>query len=155
MGAGKSSLGWKLSLFLKLQHYDSDKIISFSSGVPAGVLFSRNPREFRKRELELIQNTSSKGLIFSLGGGAVECPVTCALLKGRPVLWLDPGVDACWERVQKDTTYRPLAVNYEDFIALYHKRVPLYRECARWHLQSLSPPEQLVNEVIELTGIRA
>lgn len=146
MGAGKSTLA-KLAAE-KWNHplYDTDKILE-DEHVSAQELL-RNPTKFRLREAEIAARLSglSRGII-ALGGGAIENSNTRILLRGKPVVFLDPGVDICWQRVQEDNCYRPLAGSYSSFAALYQKRLPLYLNVCRWHFTEPQPPGQLLHRL--------
>lgn len=146
MGAGKSTLSELAARKWKTTFYDTDLILEREHKSPIHVQLTHNPEDFRRKEAALVvQLTRLTRGIVSLGGGAIENVNTRALLKGRPVVFLDPGVSICWRRVQSDPiNHRPLALDNSSFVALYNKRLPLYLSVCRWHLTDNLPSEQLV-----------
>lgn len=149
MGAGKTRIVSLLSAKIGFKHYDTDSLLEEQRGIPIGEQLAKDPIAFRRREAELIaQLIHLDQCVISLGGGAIEDPGTRSLLNGKPVVFLDPGVDVCWQRVQADTAnHRPLATDYDSFVALYNKRLPLYLSVCRWHVTDNLPPEQLVHKL--------
>jgi|SRR5690554_3297781 len=148
MGSGKTTLAHLIHQRWKLPLYDTDQLLEekFSTSIPDQL--TQNPALFRQREADLIaQLVQLDQGVISLGGGAVEHPSTRGLLKGKPVIFLDPGADICWQRVQADTQQRPLATDYDSFLALYKKRLPQYKKISRWHITADLHPEGLVSSL--------
>ena len=148
MGSGKSTLGCLTALRCKFPLFDSDIIAEQRMGITVGEQLVSDSLKFRLCEGDIIVHLTSlrKGILV-LGGGAIESSTTRFLLKGKPVVFLDPGVDICWQRVQSDTQHRPLATDYDSFVALYKKRLPLYLSVCRWHITDNLPPEQLLHKL--------
>lgn len=146
MGSGKSTLAKLAAEKWNCPFYNTDKILE-EEHISAEELL-RDPLKFRLREAKIVARLSSlsRGII-DLGGGAIENLNTRKLLLGRPVIFLDPGVDICWQRVQADDCYRPLAVSYPTFVALYQKRLPLYLGVCRWHFTEPQLPRQLLRRL--------
>ncbi|MGI6364894.1 MAG: shikimate kinase [Bacillota bacterium] len=151
MGSGKSSIASLASATWGCPFYDTDQLLGESYDSPVQEQIIIDPISFRRREAELIAQLVDLGRgVISLGGGAIENPGTRSLLRGKPVVFLDPGVDICWQRVRADTQPRPLATDYDSFVALYKKRLPLYLSVCRWHLTDNLPPEQLLVKLEKL-----
>jgi len=149
MGAGKTTLSEVTARKWNITLYDTDFLLEKMDKSPVYVQLKHDLDYFRHQEAELVSQLSrlARGII-SLGGGAIENVNTRSLLNGKPVVFLDPGVDVCWQRVQADTAnHRPLATDYDSFVALYNKRLPLYLSVCRWHVTDNLPPEQLVHKL--------
>lgn len=150
MGAGKTSTAIRAAAKWNCPFYDTDQLLGEMYG-PVGEQLRTDPPAFRRREAELIAQLVGLGRgIISLGGGAIEASDTRALLQGKPVVFLDPGVDICWQRVQADTQDRPLAKDYDSFLALYTKRLPLYISICRWRVTGDLSPEQVLAKMENL-----
>ena len=120
MGAGKTTIARTLGL----------PVVETDASVPIE-LFAQGEHAFREREEQVVRETleRSEPVVVDLGGGAVTSERTRALLRERAtVVWIDAGVDACWERVAGSD--RPLAQNREDFERLYDERRTLYEQVA-------------------------
>lgn len=149
MGAGKSTLGAALAQSLDIPLLDTDCILEERFGIPVAMQLLQDPIGFRKSEAELIAQLTGVSTVV-MGGGAIENEETRTFLKGKPVIFLDPGVDICWQRVQGDAKQRrPLATDYDSFVALYEKRLPLYLSVCSWHVTDSLPPEQLANKLVK------
>src|SRR2546430_10251026 len=86
---------------------------------------------FRSVEEQAVEEALLRGVpsIVALGGGAIASAATRELLADRAVtVWLDVGVDECWQRVVDSD--RPLARDYDEFRRLYDERSALYRKVA-------------------------
>lgn len=145
MGAGKTSVATIAAAKWNCPSYDTDQVLGELYQESAEEQLIADPVAFRRREAELVARLVrlDRGII-SLGGGAIEDPGTRALLRGKPVVFLDPGVDICWQRVRADSQLRPLATDYESFLALYNKRRPLYLSACRWQIVGDLSPEQVL-----------
>lgn len=148
MGAGKSTFARAAARHYREQSYDCDGILEARFQQTAGDQIVEDASRFRAREAGLLFELAAldRGII-ALGGGAVEDQHTRALLNGKPVVFLDPGAEICWRRIQDDSQYRPLAGDYQSFFTLYIKRLPMYLSICRWRLTGDLPPEQLVRQL--------
>jgi|SRR5690554_3516499 len=148
MGAGKTTLAELAAAYWNLSFYDTDNLLQCHG--PIHQQLTADAQLFRQREAELIRQLCQlqQGII-ALGGGAVEQASTRQLLRGKDVIFLDPGVNICWQRVQAHQQRRPLANRYQDFVSLYHKRHQLYLEICRWHITVIQPPQILLAAIDE------
>ena len=112
MGAGKTSIGRKLSEDMKIPFLDLDERIETVAGCPITEIFRKDGEEtFRRMEhdvLKVVLETPGAEVI-SLGGGVLTNPENVKLLKESKalVIYLQADADTIWERVKDDTT-RPL-----------------------------------------------
>ena len=73
MGAGKTTIGRQLARRLKMDFYDSDRVIEERTGADIPLIFEKEGEEgFRKRESAAIDDlTQTAGVVLATGGGAV------------------------------------------------------------------------------------
>lgn len=115
MGAGKTSIGIKLSYALKTPMEDTDKLIVKQQNRSIPEIFATDGEEaFRQMETNLLREliekkkTSKQGLILSVGGGLPLREENQKLLKELGmVVYLKAKPETIYERV-KDDTNRPL-----------------------------------------------
>ena len=136
MGAGKTTVGKKLSYKLRVPVEDTDKLIERRAGKTITEIFASEGEEaFRQMETEELVEISKRKYrrIFSVGGGTPVREQNRALLKkcGK-VVYLRVKPETVWERVKEDTT-RPL-LQCEDPLAkirdLMEARKEAYESCA-------------------------
>ena len=112
MGAGKTSIGRKLSEDMKIPFLDLDERIETIAGCPITEIFRKDGEEtFRRMEHDVLKVVleASGAEVISLGGGVLTNPENVKLLKESHalVIYLQADADTIWERVKDDTT-RPL-----------------------------------------------
>jgi shikimate kinase/3-dehydroquinate synthase len=132
MGAGKTTLGMRLSARIGRPFVDLDREIERSARRTIGELFRRDGEAtFRVLEAERALSTlrSEAPAVVALGGGAVEtAQIRDALRERALTVVVEVDVETAWQRVAG--TGRPLAQNPEQFRALYERRRALYDEVA-------------------------
>jgi shikimate kinase len=153
MGAGKSTIGRLLSAELKLEFFDSDKVIEERCGANIPWIFEMEGESgFREREEQAIDELTQMGsIVLATGGGVVMREANRRHLSARgTVVYLCTSVEQQLARTAKDKN-RPLlqAENPERILRdLFSARDPLYREIAdiiietdqrnpRWVVQEL------------------
>jgi shikimate kinase len=136
MGAGKTTIGRQLARRLKMDFYDSDRVIEEHTGADIPLIFEKEGEEgFRKRETDIIDElTSKKNIVLATGGGAVLNKTNRENLVNRgTVIYLNSNLKSLLERTHKDKN-RPLLHGEESAEAiltrLIEQRDPLYRETA-------------------------
>ncbi len=110
MGAGKSSVGKKLSEMLGLAVVDTDDVIEKDSGMDIEEIFSRlGEVRFREMEKEAVKKVSSlKNHIIITGGGVVLDKENLRnLRKNGVIVFLHASPETIYNRVRNET-HRPL-----------------------------------------------
>ena len=153
MGAGKSTIGRLLSAELKLEFYDSDKVIEQRCGANIPWIFDMEGEAgFREREEQSIDDlTQMSSIVLATGGGVIMRESNRNHLSARGiVVYLCTSVEQQLARTARDKN-RPLlqADNPEKILRdLFAVRDPLYRSIAdiiietdqhnpRWVVQEL------------------
>ena len=136
MGAGKTTIGRQLARELKIEFYDSDRVIEEHTGANIPLIFDLEGEEgFRKREQAAIDELTRKdSIVLATGGGAVLREENRRHLKERgTTFYLYSDLDSLLERTRKDKN-RPLLHADESpeviLKRLMDERDPLYRETA-------------------------
>lgn len=110
MGAGKSVIGRKVAMKLKIPFVDADSEIEKAAKMTVADIFSSyGEPEFRRLEKSVIKRVLENGpQILATGGGAFMDPETQeAVSESGLSLWLSADIDLLMQRVSKKTT-RPL-----------------------------------------------
>ena len=141
MGAGKTTVGRKLSKATGWQFIDLDQSIEAATGVSVSTIFEiEGEAGFRQREAQgLKQFALSGNMVVATGGGVVLNPMNRALMTATGVVvYLHASPELLFERTRHDKT-RPL-LQVPDPLAritsLVEKRDPLYREVADITIES-------------------
>lgn len=135
MGAGKTTVGKKLSRMIGWQFADLDQNIEAMTGVSVATIFEiEGEAGFRQREAQtLAKLAEEKNLVVATGGGVVLNPINRVLMLGSGmVVYLHAAPDLLYSRTKHDKG-RPLlqvADPLERIKTLVEKRDPLYREVA-------------------------
>ena len=139
-GSGKSSVGAALSRLTGLPLRDTDADIETLAGCTIAEIFTgQGEPAFRALEEQAVATglAEHRG-VLALGGGAVLSAATRARLVDHPVAYLSVGATAGVHRVGL-ASHRPLMVGINPratYRALLADRVPLYREVARWEIET-------------------
>lgn len=133
MGAGKSSIGRRLSVVLDLPFRDADSEVEAAAGRTISEIFeSFGEDAFRDGERRVIARLMDEGPhVLATGGGAFVNDETRALIKDRAIsIWLKADLELLARRIgRKDT--RPLVRGkdpLEVLTALAATRDPLYAQ---------------------------
>ena len=141
MGTGKTVVGRRLSKLLEREFLESDDMIEKKEGVSIKEIFEKKGEPyFRKLEKDVVREASKKkGVIISLGGGAVIDSENLANLKKNGVLiCLQASPEVILKRT-KNLKTRPL-LNVPD-----PKRAPYYKKVDH----SINTDDLSVEEVAE------
>ena len=133
MGAGKSTIGRRLSSALNIAFLDSDHEIAEAAGCSISDIFESYGeaifRDLEKRVLMRLIN--SPPCIIATGGGAFINPEIRELVKEKAIsVWLKADLDVLLERVSRRDT-RPLLKSgdkAEILNKLMQERYPIYAE---------------------------
>ncbi len=150
MGTGKTVVGRRLSKLLEREFLESDDMIEKKEGVSIKEIFEKKGEPyFRKLEKDVVREASKKkGVIISLGGGAVIDSENLANLKKNGVLvCLQASPEVILKRT-KNLKTRPL-LNVPDpkkkIEELLQKRAPYYKKVDH----SINTDDLSVEEVAE------
>ncbi len=139
MGTGKTTVGKRLAVELKLKFVDTDKLIEEEAKLRIREIFSLyGEGRFREIEKNIIRKLSSgsfgHGLVVSTGGGAVIAPENRAALRSwAKVICLKATADAILKRAGNNEV-RPLlnlkgADKRAEVERLLKEREEPYRDC--------------------------
>ncbi|MEG1141523.1 MAG: shikimate kinase [Clostridia bacterium] len=111
MGAGKTSVGKKLSKKLKLEFIDMDEEIEKQNNSSVEAIFEKyGENYFRELESILLKELlHKKDIIISTGGGIIKRNENCKLLKNeKTVIFLDANEKTIIKNISHDLNKRPL-----------------------------------------------
>jgi XRE family aerobic/anaerobic benzoate catabolism transcriptional regulator len=134
-GAGKSTLGSKLSRELSVSFIELDRNIEKEAGIPLDEIFSlygqSGYRRIEKRTLDRVLQEHDRAII-SVGGGVVSEKDTYErLLSSCYTVWLKAQPEEHMSRVIAQGDFRAMAENneaMEDLRRILEAREPLYRK---------------------------
>ena len=142
MGTGKTTVGRQLARKLKMEFFDSDRVIEERTGADIPLIFEKEGEAgFRKREVAIIDElTQKQNIILATGGGAVLDPLNRDHLSSRgTVFYLKSSLKTLVERTSKDKN-RPLLHADEPaeviLQRLLDQRGPLYEETADYVIET-------------------
>lgn len=110
MGAGKSTVGKQLARRLRLNFYDSDRVIVEKTGVPIATIFEIEGEEgFRDRETQVLEELSQySGCVIATGGGSLMRPENVEIIKQNgQLVYLRASAEKLYARIKHDKA-RPL-----------------------------------------------
>ena len=135
MGAGKTSIGRRLSTKLGVSFVDSDAEIENAAGSTIADIFELHGEEFfRNRERRIITRLLNKPIkVLATGGGAFIDNRTRELILDRSIsVWIRASVDILTKRLEKNTSTRPLLNKTGNIRQILEKlideRHPLYEK---------------------------
>ena len=155
MGTGKTSVGRRLSLRLRMTYVDTDEIIEQTTGRRITDIFAQHGESyFRELESEAVRKVSDLDEhVISTGGGVVLRTRNLEVLKRNGVIFsLTATSEEIWARV-KGETHRPLlrAPNPVEKIREMLKAREAYYALADYIIQTDGVSiGQVTNEVIEV-----
>jgi XRE family aerobic/anaerobic benzoate catabolism transcriptional regulator len=136
-GAGKTTIGRRLSRRLRVPFVELDRRIEQAADLSLSELFSLHGEEYYRRlERETLQAVlaENKPMVLATGGGIVTSPETYALLRRSTLtVWLRAKPEDHWNRVVRQGDRRPMADHPQamaDLRALLAAREPLYAQAA-------------------------
>ena len=149
MGAGKTSIGKKLSRRLGVAFVDSDRVVVRRHGPITDLFTEHGEAHFRALERDAVAEALASGGVVSLGGGAVLDDRTRASLAGLPVVLLTVTADAVEARLAGSA--RPLLARggIDAWRAIADAREPVYRELATVAFDTSHRPVSTVVDDIE------
>ena len=153
MGSGKSTVGRKLARKLKLQFYDSDKVLEEREGLSIIDIHDfMGVKYLQKKEEEVIKEILDYGvIILSTGGSSFTNKNIREYIKAKAIsVWLDSNIETICERVSRRNT-RPELIAAKDkkevLKKMMHEREPLFMQ-ADIKVKSDSESHHLVSSLI-------
>jgi shikimate kinase len=157
MGAGKSSIGRRLSARLGIPFVDADSEIEKAANMSIAEIFSaRGEPYFRAGETRVIARLLESGpQVLATGGGAFMNPDTRAAVRAKGIsVWLRAPLEVLTRRIKRRGD-RPLLKNsdhVETLRRLIDERYPVYAEADVTVESRDVPHDTIVDEIIE--GLR-
>ena len=156
-GAGKTTIGRKLSKPLGRPELDADDKVVEQTGRTIKDLFQEGEDVFREAETEAVKTLAAMdGIIISCGGGVVKRPENMAYLQETgKIFFLNRDLAAIAGSVDKVT--RPLLNSAEDRLTqLYRERMPLYLKYADYTIpvdENFDKTTEYIIELVKKAGI--
>ena len=153
MGAGKSTIGRRLSVRLALPFLDADAEIETAAGMSIPDIFeSRGEADFRDGEVRVIARLLESGpAVIATGGGAVMRQETRDRIRDKAVsIWLKVDTDVIMRRVKRRSD-RPLLQTADPEATverLVREREPVYSQADVTVWSRDVPHEKIVDECI-------
>jgi shikimate kinase len=154
MGAGKSTIGRRLSARLGLMFFDADTEIETAAGMSIPDIFeSRGELDFRDGEARVIARLLDGGpAVLATGGGALLRKETRDRIREKAVsIWLKVDSEVVMRRVKRRSD-RPLLQTADPEATverLLREREPLYEQADLTVWSRDVPHEKIVDECIE------
>ena len=156
-GAGKTTIGRKLSKALGRPVLDADDKVVEQTGRTIKDLFQEGEDVFRQAETEAVKTLAAMdGIIISCGGGVVKRPENIGYLQQNgKIFFLNRDLAAIAGSVDKVT--RPLLNSAEDRLTeLYKERMPLYLKYADYTIpvdENFDKTTEYIIELVKKAGI--
>lgn len=150
MGAGKTTLGKKLSKKHGLRFADTDRLVAARHGGIARIFEKHGEERFRDLETEFLRVALEGFDVVATGGGIVLRDENRALLTGHRVIFLDTRADFVLGKINLEK--RPLLKSDPDaWERIYRQRLPLYEGIATAKIFTGERPiKTLMKELEEL-----
>ena len=155
MGSGKTSTGRPLAERLGYGFVDADVVIEQAAGCSIPDIFDRDGEAgFRSLESQVLSAISQRhSLVVATGGGVVTQPENWGMLHSGIVIWLDVVPDQLLQRLNADSTVRPLLQTADPeaaLNALLNERRPLYAEADLTVVINDETPEAVADGILQL-----
>ena len=155
MGSGKTSTGRPLAERLGYGFVDADAVIEQAAGCSIPEIFDRDGEAgFRSLESQVLSAISQRhSLVVATGGGVVTQPENWGMLHSGIVIWLDVVPDQLMQRLNADSTVRPLLQTADPeaaLNALLNERRQLYAEADLTVVINDETPEAVADGILQL-----
>ncbi len=155
MGSGKTSTGRPLAERLGYGFVDADAVIEQAAGCSIPDIFDRDGEAgFRSLESQVLSAISQRhSLVVATGGGVVTQQENWGMLHSGIVIWLDVMPDQLLQRLNADSTVRPLLQTADPeaaLNALLNERRPLYAEADLTVVINDETPEAVADGILQL-----
>src|SRR5713226_8247071 len=154
MGAGKSTIGRRLSVRLRLPFLDADTEIEAAAGMSIPDIFEAHGEpKFRDGEARVIARLLDSGpAVIATGGGALLRDETRSRIGSKAVsIWLKADADTIMKRVKRRAD-RPLLQTADPAATvgrLIEEREPVYQHADLTIWSRDVPHEKIVDECVE------
>ena len=155
MGSGKTSTGRPLAEQLGYGFVDADAVIEQAAGCSIPEIFERDGEAgFRALESQVLNAISQRhSLVVATGGGVVTQQENWGLLHSGIVIWLDVVPGQLMQRLNADSTVRPLLQTVDPDTALntlLNQRRPLYAEADLTVSIDQEAPDAVADGILQL-----
>ena len=155
MGSGKTSTGRPLAEQLGYGFVDADAVIEQAAGCSIPEIFERDGEAgFRALESQVLNAISQRhSLVVATGGGVVTQQENWGLLHSGIVIWLDVVPGQLMQRLNADSTVRPLLQTDDPdaaLNALLNQRRPLYAEADLTVVIDQETPDAVADGILQL-----
>ena len=155
MGSGKTSTGRPLAERLGYGFVDADAVIEQAAGCSIPEIFERDGEAgFRSLESQVLSAISQRhSLVVATGGGVVTQPENWGMLHSGIVIWLDVVPEQLLQRLNADSTVRPLLQTADPDAALntlLNERRPLYAEADLTVVINDETPEAVADGILQV-----
>ena len=148
MGAGKTTLGKKLSKKLGLSFVDTDRFIAKDHGSITRLFEKHGEEYFRDLETSYLEQALAAFEIVATGGGVVLREDNRQLLVPHNVIFLDTDQASVIGKINLDK--RPLIKNDPDaWGRIYEERLPLYQAVAKHTVFTGNRPIRAITKELE------
>lgn len=152
MGAGKTTVGWRLAARLGIPFVDADAEIELAANMSIPDIFAtKGEPYFRNGEARVIARLLEQGpQVLATGGGAYMNPDTRALIRAKGIsVWLKAELDVLLKRIKRRGD-RPLLKDVhpkETLARLIGERYPVYAEADVTVLSRDVTHDSIVDEI--------
>ena len=153
MGAGKTSIGLKLSKIIGMSFLDIDNLIGSDD-----YIVKNSIEKFRNTEEKEILKIDSidKNLIISVGGGAILSSTNREIMKKYYCIYLETSIDILIDRVSNQDMFRPLIqsdkngyININIFRNLFNSREKFYHDIANLVIKTDNKNTDELSQIIK------
>ena len=151
MGAGKTTIGKKLSIDLNRPFIDMDEYLEKKYEMRISDMFKISEDYFRDHESACCKDMSTQSqTIISTGGGVIKRPENIAYLKKNGIIfYIDRPLDQIVSDV--DTSSRPLLKDgAQKLYDLDRERRALYMQSCDYHLINDGTLEDICQKIIDV-----
>ena len=154
MGCGKTLTGPPLAEELNYRFVDMDNVIEEVAHKSIKDIFTKDgEKTFRNLETQVLKEIGQHySLVVATGGGVVIRPENWGVLQQGIIIWIDPGRDRLWERLQLDSSKRPLLLGdnpASNFDEINKEREKLYMESDLRVFVEDEAPEEVALKIIK------
>ena len=153
MGAGKSSIGLKLSQIIKMPFLDIDNLIDSSNYIINNTI--EKFRELEEREISKI-DLIDDNLIISIGGGAISSSLNRKIIKKYYCIYLKTSLNILINRVSNQDASRPLIqskkngnIDIDLFEDLFNSREKIYSNLANFIIKTDNKSVDEISQLIK------